>query len=119
MNTQSKCPICNAPLTSTREGDSVVVRCERCHWSAAATAVEPWMISDVEYDLYATPSELPGSGILVALAQMSGQNALQVRRALLKGRFLVATGYFDEIEPFRVELEKLGIAFEVERANDG
>lgn len=95
-----------------------MLRCQSCDWSAAATAVEPWMMEDAQYEVHVTASTPPESSVLVAIAQLSGRNALEVRRALLEGRLLVATGYFDEIEPVRPRLEELGVEFEVERVRD-
>lgn len=119
MTTQDdKCPICGAPVRSMREDGSVVLRCQDCDWSLAATAVEPWMMDDAQYEIYVTESQPLEPKLLVAIAQLSGRNALEVRRALLEGRLLVATGYFDEIEPVRARLEELGVQFEVEGIDD-
>lgn len=96
----------------------MVVRCPRCGWSAAASFVEPWMEDDAPYELYVRVTA-PTNRTLVELARISGSGALEVRRALRAGRFLVATGYHDEVRRLREALEgRVDVEVELRRAAD-
>lgn len=112
---EEACPTCHAAVRSTREGASVVLRCETCGWNAVATAVEPWMVDDARYHVIVTSPDVPDGSVLIALARLSGRNALEIRRGLREGRLVVATGHTEEVEPVRARLEELGVDVTLER----
>lgn len=76
------------------------------------------MIEDARFQVWLTASQPPEPEALIAIAKMSGRNALQVRQAILDGPFIIATGYYDEVEPVRSQLEALGVPFAWNRVDD-
>ena len=71
------------------------------------------MDDDARYDVFVSVEELPAKPVLIALAELTGENALTVRKALSEGRFRVARGHYDEVRGVLETLAALGLAHDL------
>ncbi|WP_165670254.1 hypothetical protein [Metapseudomonas otitidis] len=107
------CEVCGGRLEAFNEGSAQGLRCVDCEWSLVTTQIPEIRVDEQEYDIHCDGDFKSGAHIR-AVAEVSGLNFLESRKALEGGRFVVLSGQAIDVLRVKETLESAGVRYSIE-----
>lgn len=108
------CPDCGAPLEGFHDGLTGGARCAVCSWSVVTTVLPGILRDTTWYEVHLLAADPHNHAQLRTIANVTGQNLVQVRARLEERRGFVAfSGTAAEVSRVRDAFRDCGLGFEV------